>query len=1731
MTVYPYAIDSDSDIVHVSDNLTEIGGEAINQLREAIFAIEQELGIQPAGSAGSVANRFNVALNSDGSIRASALASIGLVTLPITNNQIADNAGIQEHKLTLDYRTSDLHTLISSNAALISALVTFSNEIFSDLNGHIAGAALLGDGGQARHVLSHIDVNAVPSDARDASYIWTGLRDKTGAQRSAVQAAQALLQINDELVDHQNAVADAHVATAVTVDTDEFEEIPQSANTVQKVLDYLDDAELLNLGQHRATQHANAIPRITRAQSPSLPDGYRDNVVPNTSATTYLVHSPNTSPVDDLSVGDDIIKFVPSNSGFVFDAQFSQVKVGDTIRINYGNGVEAAFPIESIRYIPGTEWLVRINGVNLYDTQDGYALARIDRSTYDTDTSGILALAAANARNSAGPIYTNILSSVVVGHPRGASALGLGFDSNQLNSTHYKLYLELYPTGNPTDHVIQLPAIDVTGNAGATPGKYTLDSIVQATNDKLREIGYNYRFIAFAYQGEFGLMLADCINNASFAIVRGSNSSGTLITSTYTENVIGGDSLDNFDALGLGPNGADIASPAYQATWLDETAAQLPTKAIVPLKQRYYIVNGRKRDDFAATYSANEDGYWDGYISARTPIGITNVEVTYTVLLDLRASELRPGKTLVVQPTIDFNDPDYNDVDYGRFIIKSVNFVEPCGGVGPSAEITVINGLHAFGSGFGFSSSPSLPVRLYFSEDSVSFNSQNLIDTGISSTDYSRFHEIFINDEGKTFSHERARLPRQTETTSLLNTTNWHIRKVSSKLRGYRDSDPLVFNKYVRFYLLSYNSTSGEFDGYLGQKVGSSTNITKTGPIVTGRKNVATRFYDETGVDYIDLLFEDNDPSPGLNILSTAVARYVDIELFPSLQINDELMLLGTCEVNWDPISNSDIIQQVQDAREFGSVDESDFTNSAIDFISAADKYLHQNGVIRGLDYDSTGSNGEVFFKGGVAIVNGKVISVNNSSVTIPQIYFTGDSLPASVFWLVCVNDSGNLVPILSTSTKTQAFMTTGSGSYYVPSVTFTELISTRNDLTPIAYVTVTIASITIASVSDVRKFIVAQDATAPLVWSSDNQVLGNFYSFQALKAWLQVAQKNITTSASLYNLVKVRGTFTLAETDDPYDLTGLTVPVILDGEESYFYIESDTGFLLGSNITLRNFTFNYSGEGTAASATSLINGGAACLYAEAGTALNRVKIENCKFIYASPTQRPPFILIELEKDQINKNIQIINNIFEESGAGDYLAEAQAAIVLITNNGGAGSRPATLIDVEISGNKCNNKQGLYITTEAGASGAETPGLTAYNVQICKNSCGIIGVLTASSNNTETEVQALNRASGLTVEGNLCNAIGNFYDTGEVQVNSGELDYATGQLQILNNRCNWIVTQIQDISASNEYSSTILRGNQLTGFDTDFLALFQPALPNAAILVFESSNTDSSEALIESNTIQTGFQDSTSWTYDNGIRATCSANILHNSIRGLAASGYGIYVGTDGGSSTKRYQIKGNKIYRGSASLTAYVQIPVSATSEGLVVDNYFDSHTINGSSTATITNFPNNWTITRNKNQTFTQSVLVGSGIGTIQGNMIPPATSSLASSNELNSDIIPTLTTYRFNYQDAAGLVRFRWIIPLLEVLPEGVYLTSITFTYNASNADGSDIITYTHVDSDGSTVTDTITISATGDQVVTVDVSAAGRLRPGGSATPSLMFLGQISNASTFTLDIKNVQLTYRY
>jgi len=62
-TTYPASIDNTNSLPTVVDNFTPISGVFINQLRDAILAIERTLGVNPASFYGTVGNRLNAIEN------------------------------------------------------------------------------------------------------------------------------------------------------------------------------------------------------------------------------------------------------------------------------------------------------------------------------------------------------------------------------------------------------------------------------------------------------------------------------------------------------------------------------------------------------------------------------------------------------------------------------------------------------------------------------------------------------------------------------------------------------------------------------------------------------------------------------------------------------------------------------------------------------------------------------------------------------------------------------------------------------------------------------------------------------------------------------------------------------------------------------------------------------------------------------------------------------------------------------------------------------------------------------------------------------------------------------------------------------------------------------------------------------------------------------------------------------------------------------------------------------------------------------------------------------------------------------------------------------------------------------------------------------------------------------------------------------------------------------------
>lgn len=1716
MSVYPYVLDDDTTIVRVDDNVTEISGENFNQVRDAVFKLERELGITPSGTKTNLAEFLGVSHNQNGTIKESALAAVGLVTLPIDNADVGANAGILESKLTLDYSTSSLFTLIQSNKSLINAISAMAQSNQTRLNSHIAG----GPSASLRHVASHIDLNAVPTDTRDPLYNWAGLKDKDGNLRSANQVADALLQINNDLTGHQNQVTAAHPASAISVNTDPFTEIPSDANTVQKSLESLDSAEQTRMGIHRATMHSDGVSVDARSEVVKVltssaaveVDGYGPTVVLPHKVQTFVGTFPGTSPVDSVVNGDLVVKFLtPTAAADVLklDAQFSQVKVGDSIRINYGDGyVEAVYTVESFRFTPGSEWFIRINGNNLYDTADAYA--RIDRPLFDPDIQHVVVAAPANVIPAALQ-GTDFMGSITVADPRAAMALGIGFDPNQIDSTHYKLYLQMYPTGRPEDRVINLSedtignltGIDVSGNAGATPGEYTLDSVVQAANDGFRAAGFNYRFLAFQYNGNFGICMTDAINGVSFSIVSGDQSSGTLAEGSYTENVIGDAKAEAYDALGLGAAGAGLASPVWRNSYVDSTDAQFPTIVLMPRKKRYYMSNGTRRD-FLRSALGVEDGYWEAKITNRTVTG-SSVEVTYTVEDRLEEAGLKVGKTLTVQPSVALTDPAYQDVDYGRFMIKEVTYVPSCPGDPSNTLIKVVNGIHGDGNAIaGSTPAGNLVVRLYFGSDTTGFNLNNMVDSAGNSTNYHRLHEIYVNNDAKTFSHERARMQAdQAAAGDLLGSANWHISDVSPKLKGFLDSGSSSLHRWVRFFVSAYNATSGEFDGYIGRRDPSSSVIYDTGPITTARKNVPARFYDHSGNDFVELTFIET----GTSASTISAPAYVDIEIFQTLSLDDELLLLATAEINWQPQTGQQIVERVIDRRPIGSVSELEFTQSAKDFIKAVDSHVHANGVIRGFDFvgvDTTDTSGSTMkFDGGVALVNGTVATVNPGRVRIPEI--TNNAGGSTVNWAICVNEQSKFEIIPITFTKSHFFAVTNPPGtpYYISSVTPTELSTVRKDLTPIALVTATIASVTLDPVVDIRKWVENESINIPLVVvDEDNKVTGSFRSLDAALWWAQFASE-------VTNTIKVRGDITV---DSEISLSGFDVTIEGEGSNPTFEVTSDTCFRAASGLTIRNCNFRYSPP-TAPTSGNFVNAGDnGCIVFEPGIVVpENVTIENCTFTgIQSGYHRWPQILFKLTDSNYN-NVNIRGNTFT-----DVNSPGSPAIV-IYDTSTDGMAHSTLDNWHIEKNVCNAEQGIYIVGDIAAPGSENKApISVRNFHINGNQCGKIGFFVSSDiSPANTAEQTL-----LDISDNICYII---YSS---RINGGAtntLDAGYGNVLIRGNSCSNIGLWIYNFDNPRDgYTSCVISENMLTR--TTYISPTSTS-PINAIDVY--CDTGRPNIVISNNTISAGQNNisASMLFYLNGIEILGPGVIVGNSISGFTNRGINV-----DGSSGPPTIVQSNTLFRNDHDVGCFI----NADGYTSIIGNSFDSPYIDEAHTddTVIDASGDRNTIANNKNHRITMDVPVINGnysVRVLGLDVVSGLPGGITSRVEYGYLSGPTTNrwTLRFQYFAADGLVvRLSWFVGLGSILPAGASIDTVTLLHSdASAPTANDDIALQVGDGQGNTWTNNHGwTDDSGSLTVNVD-----EVSPYDSNYAYVQVYSDIESVSNFTGNIYTLRIVY--
>jgi hypothetical protein len=262
---YPGKLDTSVEIPSVRDNITEIGSDVLNSIRSAIFNIERTLGINPQGAAGNtVAARLGNLIDDNGNIIESALDRAGILSGPITNEDVSKVAAIDESKLRLNFPTHLLQDEISILDNKIELFIAALDELNKILSAHIHPEAT------NRHKAKAITATEAESVA---SAIAT-LSLSSGTVQAALEALyDAHINFTGENLTASN---NSHKALQLYYDNSETSDIIPS-DDVQGAIDDLVNLEgvglrksILNLNSNGIVRTGDAIDAYEKIDSGSI---------------------------------------------------------------------------------------------------------------------------------------------------------------------------------------------------------------------------------------------------------------------------------------------------------------------------------------------------------------------------------------------------------------------------------------------------------------------------------------------------------------------------------------------------------------------------------------------------------------------------------------------------------------------------------------------------------------------------------------------------------------------------------------------------------------------------------------------------------------------------------------------------------------------------------------------------------------------------------------------------------------------------------------------------------------------------------------------------------------------------------------------------------------------------------------------------------------------------------------------------------------------------------------------------------------------------------------------------------------------------------------------------------------------------------------------------------------------------------------------------------------------
>lgn len=513
MTVYPNNIDSDLELPLSEDNVSEIRAETINSVRDATLAVENALGVKPQGNKSSLADRINISIDANGFIKSSALQNIGLVSLPIYDAEIAEDAEIKESKLNLDHTTSSLYSSIASSQSDISILQSSLATINNNINQHILGLNNYHDGYQIK--------------ISGTSGIIGGLSPTTHTIGAAVNEIAAHLFGGDETItphfETDILTPFRHRASHILVDSDDFGTIINRSSTdVQSALENIETSPVVSGVLHTENFHSEGI--------------FKEIFSGNSYNSQQLILSSNVITYISDYDGYGIVTFpnLSSFSGYT-------IKPGDILVISNGYEDSGSYQIRAIGPLNSTEVLGSLpyldgNQLAIFhifketkiEINDVHA--KIYKPSFISSDSCPLACAIRNNES--------VVDTISILHPHAARVKSIGFDGTVLATDGYHLGIRV-GVGNGLFRTIDVPNLNLERLSPASANPVDARSVSERINAYVSDTSSNIHFPITAYRVGDELIIAH-----------------NWVGTEYTIEILDGYS-GNF-ALGLDAYGADV---------------------------------------------------------------------------------------------------------------------------------------------------------------------------------------------------------------------------------------------------------------------------------------------------------------------------------------------------------------------------------------------------------------------------------------------------------------------------------------------------------------------------------------------------------------------------------------------------------------------------------------------------------------------------------------------------------------------------------------------------------------------------------------------------------------------------------------------------------------------------------------------------------------------------------------------------------------------------------------------------------------------------------------------------------------------------------------------------------------------------------------------------------------------------------------------------------------------